>query len=81
MLLVIYGLVIFLIYSAIPYKTPWLALNLWLPLALICGLGVAAFWENVKSPGARWGMTVVLAVLLAGLMTQTKVLVFEQAGG
>ena len=25
----------FLIYSAIPYKTPWLALNLWLPLACL----------------------------------------------
>jgi uncharacterized protein (TIGR03663 family) len=78
LLLVIYGLMIFAIYSAIPYKTPWLALNLWLPLSLICGLGVQAFWEQVKSPAARWGMGIALAILLAKLATQTKVLAFDQ---
>jgi len=78
LLLAVYGLVIFAIYSAIPYKTPWLALNLWLPLALICGLGVQAFWEQVKSPAARWGMGIALVILLAKLATQTKVLAFDQ---
>ncbi len=29
----IYALLIAVIYSAIPYKTPWLALNFWLPVA------------------------------------------------
>jgi uncharacterized protein (TIGR03663 family) len=78
LLLVIYGLVIFLIYSAIPYKTPWLALNLWLPLALICGAGVAAFWQEVKYPVARWGMGVALIIFLAKLMTQTKMMAFDK---
>lgn len=56
-LLVIYGGVVVLVYSAIPYKTPWLALNLWLPLALACGLGVAAFGSScpVVADGGAWG--------------------------
>jgi uncharacterized protein (TIGR03663 family) len=33
------------IYSLVPYKTPWLALNLWLPIALFAGLAVVSFWR------------------------------------
>src|SRR5262249_30981026 len=33
--LVVYALATWVIYSLIPYKTPWLALNLWLPLTLL----------------------------------------------
>ena len=36
-LLSYYSFFIAAIYSLIPYKTPWLALNLWLPLALLAG--------------------------------------------
>ena len=42
--LAIYGLVIFAIYSVIPYKTPWLALNFWLPMALWVGIAVEWLW-------------------------------------
>ncbi|HEY4415741.1 MAG TPA: flippase activity-associated protein Agl23 [Verrucomicrobiae bacterium] len=42
--LVVYALVIFAIYSAIPYKTPWLALNFWLPLALLAGITIECAW-------------------------------------
>lgn len=78
LLLAVYGLVVFLIYSAIPYKTPWLALNLWLPLALLCGLGVAAFWELIKNPAVRWGIGIAGAFLLAMLAAQTKLLAFDK---
>ena len=76
LLMVIYGLLIFLVYSAIPYKTPWLALNLWLPLALICGFAAEAFWEQLKN--ARWLAAIAGAFLLAVLGTQTKFLVFDE---
>ena len=36
---------IFVFYSVIPYKTPWLALNFWLPIALLAGLAVASLWR------------------------------------
>jgi len=78
LLLIIYGLVVFLIYSAIPYKTPWLALNLWLPLALACGLGVAAFWEQINSAAGRWIVRIAGVFLLATLAAQTKDLVFDR---
>jgi predicted membrane-bound mannosyltransferase len=77
LLLVIYGLVIFLIYSSIPYKTPWLALNIWLPLALACGFGVTAFLEHIKHTAGRWVVVVGGAALLATLAGQTKLLAFD----
>jgi uncharacterized protein (TIGR03663 family) len=42
-----YGLILAVIYSLIPYKTPWLALNLWLPLAIFAASVIESFW--------RWG--------------------------
>ena len=39
-----YTLLIAMIYSAIPYKTPWLAMNLWLPLAILAGFAVEWLW-------------------------------------
>lgn len=78
LLLIIYGVVISLLYSAIPYKTPWLALNLWLPLSLACGLGVAAFWEHIKTPGGHWVISIAGVFLLAALGVQTKLLAFDR---
>jgi uncharacterized protein (TIGR03663 family) len=46
--LLIYTLAIAVIYSAIPYKTPWLALNLWLPLTLLAGFGGSLLWRHCK---------------------------------
>ena len=40
-----YGLLIALIYSLIPYKTPWLALNLWLPLTLFAACAIESLWQ------------------------------------
>jgi predicted membrane-bound mannosyltransferase len=78
LLMIIYGLVIFLIYSAIPYKTPWLALNLWLPLALACGFGVEAIWEQSKNAAGRWFIGIAGAFLVSLLAAQTKLLAFDQ---
>lgn len=76
--LVIYGLLTFLIYSAIPYKTPWLALNLWLPLALLCGLGVEALWLQFNKDAGRWIIGVGFAALLLSTGQQTKTFVFDK---
>jgi uncharacterized protein (TIGR03663 family) len=43
--LAFYALLIAVIYSLIPYKTPWLALNFWLPIALLAGLAVESIWR------------------------------------
>ena len=76
--LVIYAAAGALIYSAIPYKQPWLALNLWLPFALLCGMGVAAIFELIKNPSGRWGAGIAGAFLLATLGAQTKEFCFDK---
>jgi predicted membrane-bound mannosyltransferase len=76
--LAVYSLVVFLIYSAIPYKTPWLALNLWLPLALLCGLGIEYLWIRFNSAIGRCIAILILAVMLTVAGQQTKVLAFDQ---
>jgi len=48
-LLAVYAAILGLIYSLIPYKTPWLALNLWVPLALLAGLAIQAIYGKAIS--------------------------------
>ncbi len=57
----LYGFILFLFYSLIPYKTPWLALNFWLPISLM--VGVLFQWIWARWPG-RWHRSVALAGLL-----------------
>jgi len=58
--LAVYGVVTFLIYSCISYKTPWCIMGAWHALLLMAGLGaetlVRLFW-NV------WAQRVVIALL------------------
>jgi uncharacterized protein (TIGR03663 family) len=77
LLLAIYGLLIFLIYSLIPYKTPWLALNFWLPLALLCGLGVEGVWQQFQNTTGRWIAAIAVAALLLLAGQSTKTLAFD----
>ena len=52
--LAFYAVLIAVIYSLIPYKTPWLALNFWLPIALFAGLAVESLWRlPAKHPSLR----------------------------
>ncbi len=59
--LVVYALAIFATYSAIPYKTPWLALNFWLPIALLAGIAIEWIWFVTTK---CWVRSVVLILLL-----------------
>jgi uncharacterized protein (TIGR03663 family) len=47
-LLAYYFLFLAVIYSLIPYKTPWLALNFWLPISLFAALTMESLWRMVK---------------------------------
>jgi len=66
--LAIYAVTIAMIYSAIPYKTPWLALNLWLPATLFVGLAIGSFWNAAANRIPKMAAIPAFAVL-AGLMT------------
>jgi len=66
--LAVYGVVIAVIYSAIPYKTPWLALNGWLPIAWFVGAGGEAVWSRFPATSLRglFWVAVVGVVILVG---------------
>jgi predicted membrane-bound mannosyltransferase len=49
-------------YSIIQYKTPWIALNMLVPLALLAGLAVTTLWQRRS---LRLGVPVVLAAAVA----------------
>ena len=81
-LLAIYALLIAVIYSAIPYKTPWLALNFWLPLAILAGFGVEWLWlaaTKVSVRAADFGLHRSRSAFLIGHDTRQRV--FANSGG
>lgn len=67
-----YALFNALMYSLIPYKTPWLALSFWLPVALFAGLAAKWLWSlPAMYPAMRISMRafcVVLGVVAAVLI-------------
>ena len=56
----------YLVYSAIPYKTPWCLLNVTLPLALLAGCGVGRLWTWAR-PRSRWLLVGSVAAWLVAL--------------
>ena len=56
-----YTLFMLVIYTAIPYKTPWCLLQFFCPLILLAGVGVAALFCRLKTSPLR----VVAGVLLS----------------
>ncbi|MBI4873453.1 MAG: TIGR03663 family protein, partial [Acidobacteria bacterium] len=67
--LCIYALVLAAVYSALPYKTPWCALNFWFPAILIAGAG-AAWMLRTPEIGLRVATAVVLLFGFAHLSRQ-----------
>jgi uncharacterized protein (TIGR03663 family) len=78
-----YGIVAFYavflaaIYSAIPYKTPWLALNLWLPIALLAGMALESLWRMpARSPAPLKSIStfyIFLGLILAATIAHDTV--------
>ncbi|HVU09032.1 MAG TPA: flippase activity-associated protein Agl23 [Verrucomicrobiae bacterium] len=64
--LTIYALAIFGIYSLIPYKTPWLALNFWLAIAFLAGFAFEWIW--FASPKISVRMVVLILLLALGFL-------------
>jgi len=74
--LALYFLLITVIYCAIPYKTPWLALNLFLPAALLIGLVIGRLWQASARPAFRTLLLVFCAVLGILIAHDTRQRVF-----
>lgn len=61
-----YALFLVVIYSLIPYKTPWLALNFWLPIALLAGLAIDSLWRlRTKNAALRFAAPAFCILLCA----------------
>lgn len=63
--LVFYGILIAATYGLIPYKTPWLALNLWLPLSLFAGVAVESVWRWATERLNRYASIPFFCILAA----------------
>jgi len=75
-LCLVYALAIGVIYSAIPYKTPWLALNLWLPWSVLAAVGAAALWRSARFVAVRAGLVLGAASVLLATGYDTRQWVF-----
>ena len=80
--LAIYAILIYAVYCVIPYKTPWLALNFWLPFALLIGFTVERLWFASGKLSVRTAILIggsVLGLLIAH-DTRQRVFVFPADG-
>jgi uncharacterized protein (TIGR03663 family) len=68
--LVFYTAILALIYTALPYKTPWSALGFWHGIILLAGVGVAALAERLPSTRLKIAAGLVLLTGMAQLAVQ-----------
>jgi uncharacterized protein (TIGR03663 family) len=59
-----YLVLVYVLYSAIPYKTPWLALNFWLPISLLVGLTATSMWR-LHNRYSAWRAPLRIACIMA----------------
>jgi uncharacterized protein (TIGR03663 family) len=76
-----YALLIIVIYSVIPYKTPWLALNLWLPLAIVAGFAIEWLWLAAPKFSVRALILAFIVALGISISHDTRQRVFVNPAG
>jgi uncharacterized protein (TIGR03663 family) len=79
--LLIYTIAISVLYSVIPYKTPWLALNLFLPMTVLAGHGLAELWRAARLGTRRIFVVLFAIALVAGLGRDTWRRVYAAPAG
>lgn len=72
----LYGVIIAAAYSFIPYKTPWLALNFWLPMSLLIGLALTKVWKKLARSPARSSLVVPAIVIAVAIRHDVRNRVF-----
>lgn len=65
--LAIYCVALVVVYSAIPYKTPWCAIQFLQPLTLLAGYGAVALLRAARKPVLQAAVAVLLLALAANL--------------
>jgi predicted membrane-bound mannosyltransferase len=75
--LVLYGILIFIIYSTTPYKTPWLMLEFLMPAVLVAGYGMASLWSSSSSTLNLLSQRAITLLIVFLLVRQTDRLCFR----
>ena len=65
----ILGAILFVVYAATPYKTPWLMLNFLAPMSVVAGYGFASIWSS-RDRTVRWPAAILASCLAAGLLAR-----------
>ena len=68
--ILLYTLAMMLIYSAIPYKTPWCLLGFWHGLIILAGIGTAWLIKTVPTKPLKIIVTLILLIGAANLFQQ-----------
>lgn len=79
--LALYALLVAGFYSAIPYKTPWLALNFWLPFAVLAGMAAEWIWRKYMTLSFRVGFLICAVTLGIAAAHDTRRWVFADPAG
>ena len=75
----VYSLITLLLYSVIPYKTPWLEINILAPATLSAGYTTSKLWTYFGQVRSSWikGLAISAAlILLNGMASETRTLCF-----
>ncbi len=70
--LTIYAVVSALIYSAIPYKTPWTLLSWYFPVMLLAAYAALILIVLAARAGRRWGLAAVLVIAALLITSQVR---------
>jgi uncharacterized protein (TIGR03663 family) len=76
--LLIYALIIFVIYSAIPYKTPWLAFNFYLPLAIFAGIAIEKILRRSKTIFTKTVFSICTLLFAVAIFHDTQKWIFQK---
>ena len=66
-----YTILTTVVFSAVPYKTPWNALPFYIGFVFLAGIGVAAMLTRARRPIVRISMGIVLVAALSQLASQS----------
>lgn len=67
--LVFWAFLLWLIYSIIPYKTPWLIINFLLPFAIVAGTGWNIIFKTLSSKYYKYLMVFIILVMSLNALT------------
>jgi uncharacterized protein (TIGR03663 family) len=77
--LTLYAAFLFVVYSLIPYKTPWCILGVAHGLVLLAGVGLAVLWRAARKLSHRVALAGITGVLLGHTLWQAWMLSHDPA--